>query len=335
MLSAALATSAEGITGFWDGSATRNARQGTGAWSDFIRLQPDARLTVLRHELAPLFQVTKPGSLELALLPGAATPLLELTPPTVAELKAQLSHLRTAADLRADRMAEILIQQSDLPSFFGSQFYLHPERKKWTLVLLAAAYEAVIRPEMRLKLYSSLPRPIDFSEQVQPVIATPSHSAYPSGHATEAFNFATVLALLSLAAEGDATPVATLLARLAPGSAATAAQLMPFRLAARIADNRTVAGVHFPVDSAHGALLGLSCGLAFFGSVAETATNVPTWSALGADWTLYFTFDEWRNALAPWQAAGGGDLALPGSGAGSLLGALWAEAVNEWAADLV
>ena len=35
------------------------------------------------------------------------------------------------------------------------------------------------------------------------------------------------------------------------------------RLATRIAVNRTIAGVHFPIDSAAGAVLGLTLGLYF------------------------------------------------------------------------
>jgi hypothetical protein len=75
------------------------------------------------------------------------------------------------------------------------------------------------------------------------MLATPTHSTLPSGHATQAH------------------AVAMVLSRLIDG--ATAAEAVGnhrFRIAARIAINRTVAGVHFPVDSASGAALGIALG---------------------------------------------------------------------------
>lgn len=291
----------------------------------------------MRHEVARLFTATKAADGKLGL--GFAThaqPVLTLTPPTADQLAAQLKYVRIAADLRADRMAEILAQMSDLPDFFAAQFFLTPERKKWTLTLMQALYDAVILPEMRLKLFVSAPRPIDFSTQVQPVLSTPPHSAYPSGHATESFAFATLLALLNLAAQGEATPVQRLVTHLTGGG--TAADLMPFRLAARIADNRTVAGVHFPVDSAHGALLGLACGLSFAAVAVPGKTALPTWQAQAADWTTDFTLGRWTKALTDggWQiTSAGGTIQTDNSAAPrSLLGQLWDHAVAEWKLDL-
>jgi hypothetical protein len=77
---------------------------------------------------------------------------------------------------------------------------------------------------------------------IQPCIATPTHATLPSGHAAQAYLIA---ALLTRLRGGDA-------------DAALALPAMDFRIAARIAVNRTVAGVHFPVDSACGAALGLA-----------------------------------------------------------------------------
>ncbi len=98
--------------------------------------------------------------------------------------------------------------------------------------------------EMRLKHAFACPRPVELSPQIQPMIPTPGHSSWPSGHATEAFVTATLLQALLQAAgrHGDRYEE----------------QLQ--RQAARIAVNRTVAGLHFPVDSAVGRLLGTAIG---------------------------------------------------------------------------
>jgi hypothetical protein len=101
---------------------------------------------------------------------------------------------------------------------------------------------------MRFKHAFACPRPAEYSSQVQPMIATPGHGAMPSGHATEAFMVARVLEAL-VGPVYDAAIPAKPLARPELND-----QLQ--RQAARIAINRTVAGLHFPVDSAAGRLLG-------------------------------------------------------------------------------
>ena len=75
------------------------------------------------------------------------------------------------------------------------------------------------------------------------MIQTPSHGSFPSGHSTQAFVVATLLSILRNGAAANSAPDAT-------------SQL--YQIAARIAVNRTVAGVHYPSDSAAGAMLGVS-----------------------------------------------------------------------------
>lgn len=91
---------------------------------------------------------------------------------------------------------------------------------------------------MRLKLGFDVPRPVQLSPQIQPVLPTPGHASWPSGHATESYL------------------MAALLNHLLPSDGLRDVQLK--RLAARVAVNRTVAGLHYPVDSAAGRLLGTS-----------------------------------------------------------------------------
>lgn len=89
---------------------------------------------------------------------------------------------------------------------------------------------------------------MDLAIEVQPMIQTPDHSSYPSGHACEAFAVASVLCRMM-----GAEPLAVLKDPKEPRHTL-------FRLAARIAENRTVAGVHFPMDNLAGAMLGIVLG---------------------------------------------------------------------------
>ena len=100
------------------------------------------------------------------------------------------------------------------------------------------------------------------------MIQTPIHGSFPSGHCTECFAVARVL--YELVSETSAA------------GAAAKRQLREqlLRQAARIAINRTVAGVHYPVDSLAGQLLGLGVAdyiLARFGAAGSATANVDAW----------------------------------------------------------
>ena len=97
---------------------------------------------------------------------------------------------------------------------------------------------------MPVKHYCRSLRPIDMSSMVHPIVQTPDHSSFPSGHAMETFAAATVLDRLARGRAYDPD------GRLS----------LPFQIAHRIATNRTVAGVHFPIDSMAGALIGCRIG---------------------------------------------------------------------------
>ena len=94
---------------------------------------------------------------------------------------------------------------------------------------------------------------------MQPIILTPGHATLPSGHATEAF--ATALVLRELLRESGS-----------PYDDASYGRQF-FRLAARMAINRTVAGVHFPIDSVAGAMLGLTLGNYFLARVGAAYSD--------------------------------------------------------------
>ena len=122
--------------------------------------------------------------------------------------------------------------------------------------LINVALQLSVYVEMRFKHALGCWRPCDLSAQVQPLITTPGHGSLPSGHATQAYVVAEVLR--ALRGWGVLHP--------------RDEQLQ--RQAARIATNRVVAGVHFPVDSLAGRLLGQTLGEYF---VARCRADGPVW----------------------------------------------------------
>jgi membrane-associated phospholipid phosphatase len=171
--------------------------------------------------------------------------LVQLERPTDVIFRAQNTLVATYAGLRDDRGAEILAQTTPPIDFWGAVIGLQPHRHPWTLALLDLSFGLAVAIHMRFKHAFVCPRPSELSPQIQPMIPVPGHAAWPSGHATEAYLVATILQALMDAA--------------LPGNGSKYEQQLQ-RLAARIAVNRTVAGLHFPVDSAAGRLLGTVIG---------------------------------------------------------------------------
>jgi hypothetical protein len=165
-----------------------------------------------------------------------------LSRPDVDVFTKQLDWLDFYADLREDRTAEILCQMGPQVAFWSTLIYLHPSRTPKTLELLDTVVRFAIFVELRFKHAIAAQRAIEYSTQVQPMIQTPGHGSLPSGHSTQAFIIAVVLCALF---------------NELPGSVFHQ-QVM--RQAYRVAVNRTVAGVHFPIDSIAGHVLGTSLG---------------------------------------------------------------------------
>lgn len=265
-LNAALAVTHDAISGYWDGMVPADLKlpHFPSAAAPLKSLQSGRRVDMLTAELLARFQIngatpTAPDPIEFT--PGHFTlaadsqEIFATSGPTLGAIKKQLIWLRNYADLRFDRVAEINLQLGDVLSFFGAVTRLDASAREHTLELLDAVFRVTYALEMRAKWYTWTPRPIDLTQQVQPVIQTPDHSSFPSGHATEAF------------------AVATILERLGTGKPAKeqiALQSMPYRLAHRIAVNRTIAGVHYPIDSAAGAVMGTMIGEAIWSMLVQT-----------------------------------------------------------------
>jgi membrane-associated phospholipid phosphatase len=325
--------------GYWDGTVPAPVPNRADDLTRLMRLDPFPRASVLATEGQALF-ATRPGAYPAHLVRTEGD-LISLTPPGPEKIAAQMAELRAAMDLRADRMPEILAQADGFTAFFTAQMPFGLLRRPYTAHLVGAVQDTVVAVEQRMKHLCSVPRPVDLSPQVQPVISTPGHSAYPSGHATEAFAQATILAALRLSAEGasDATLIDAILARLSPAVEAapvTDPVILLYRLAARIADNRTVAGVHYPVDSAHGALLGLGVTLALVGHCLGGGPErpVPEFVANANDWSGDFTLRKWCAALGNGARDGwrSDTTSIARAEPWQVLPALWRAAVAEWRA---
>lgn len=320
MVSEALITHRDGIVGAWQGPVNKlhrppNSTNNLELWEPWVRAElydfalfSHLHMTpaaggwfVLRH---------------LRLAGPAFLPLVWMRRPSEVQFRQQLNFVNGYADLREDRTAEITAQAVSPIAFWTGVANLHPDRMRWTLELIWTAMRLAGHVEQRFKHALACRRPLELSPQVQPMILTPGHGSLPSGHATEAHI------------------VAHVLARLVPGPAAVRLrwreQLM--RQAARIAINRTVAGVHFPVDSAAGQLLGLSLGeylLARCG--VQPAYRVWRFNGPGfpnADFDFRDHFDVPANArvIQPWAQGGINVAVLPNPS----LQWLWGRAVAEW-----
>jgi membrane-associated phospholipid phosphatase len=322
--------------GFWDGTVAVPVPSGANELTRLMRLDPFPRLSVLATEGAALF-TTQPGPKPASIVRAAGN-LISLTPPESEKIAEQMAELRNAMDLRGDRLNEILSQSDGFSAFFMAQMPYGLNRRPYTVHLIGALYDTVIGVEQRMKHLCSVPRPIDLSPRIQPIIATPGHSAYPSGHATEAFAHATILAALHLSATTPAEGlIDAVLAKLSPAvesAPVTDPVILLYRLAARIADNRTIAGVHYPVDSAHGALLGLATTLAFVGHClgGGPLRRVPEWVADANDWDGDFTLRKWCAALGGTAHQGwrSGWTEVAEAEPWQVLPQLWQAAVAEW-----
>ena len=190
------------------------------------------------------------------------TLVLDTQPASLTDWQKQINQLFAQKWNRDDRLTEIVLQQTDLLSFIGQAVPITADSQPWLMVLMDAVLEVAFRVATDMKDVFRMPRPNVLAHELAPPLRTPSHSAFPSGHATEAFAAAAVL--------GALYPKSFLLLR---------------QMANRIALNRGYAGVHYPVDHHAGAILGDLLGAhivdRMFGADIHIspATVPPTFSA--------------------------------------------------------
>jgi hypothetical protein len=269
LLAGALIGHRDGIVGSWHPPERVTVdfdKQNFFAIDDYRQLwrwEPWVRATVFDFELLSnlRFWIQNEGSKSLAYPQlshrpakgGAEIDIVSLHRPDKDVFAKQAEWLDFYADLRDDRSAEILCQMGPQVAFWSMLIYLHPSRTPKTIELLDTAVRLAIFVEIRFKHAIAAPRALEYSQQVQPMIQTPGHGSLPSGHSTQAFIIAVVLC--ALFKQGRHTVY----------------YQQAMRQAYRVAVNRTVAGVHFPVDSIAGHVLGTALGEYF---VARCTRNL-------------------------------------------------------------
>ena len=209
--------------------------------------QPDVRASVIAWEALEPLGVTSPTTADgTVVLRVNGAPLMEIVRPGDAQLEAQAERVLDAQKARKRRQAEILTQVTPPFAFFSTLVPLHPDRTPRTIEWLIQALGLATACVLRLKHSLACPRPYTVNASIQPMILVPAHGSFPSGHATESACVATALLML-LSADGKGKDE----------------EGQPTRhddalrtVAHRIANNRVVAGLHYPMDSLVGATLG-------------------------------------------------------------------------------
>jgi hypothetical protein len=193
-------------------------------------------------------------SVQLLDAAGVGHALLKLNPPGAQTLDKQLQWVLTAADLRGERSAEIAAQQGWPLGAWMGLLGMRPSEHQHTILLMRVAQDLVVQMIRRIKHLCDVPRPSQLSPQVHPVVDVPEHGSWPGGHAAEGFMAATLLHELIVSAQME--PVGQGLQHKMDGASRDLLRQQLDRLAARIAYNRVVAGLHFPADTLVGFVMG-------------------------------------------------------------------------------
>ena len=312
------------------------SRLGVTAWPAAGVGGPAARRIALWH--LKVGAAAAPGGAAPATAPACHyEPLICFDRPPETVFHDQMQFLRSYADLRPDRATEIIEQTPGVVPFMMSIGFLRPDSKRWTMELIEVVLQLARFAEQRVKHGLACRRANEYSSQVQPIILTPGHGSLPSGHSTESFTVARVLAQVL----HDAAVPAAAGSPLPTPYQDNGYIIHLMRLASRIAVNRTVAGVHFPIDSIAGALLGLTLGDYFLARVkgggyraAFFDGNAAGIGGLDFAWADIFDIGSRTVKFAPGAGTHPAVRAFDGTtytpDASPALTWLWGKAVAEW-----
>ena len=132
---------------------------------------------------------------------------------------------------------------------------------------------------MQFKHHFRARRPADRSVLVQPMLITPGHGSYPAGHATQCFFASYVIAKLV----GSYTNGVSTTSGPTPNDLPNQLDA----LAARIAHNRVVAGLHYLQDNDAGKGLGQDLGKYFIDRASAKDSAIAwLWDRAAKEWVL-------------------------------------------------
>lgn len=282
---AALELNAPNGTPWSAGAAFPSSRDDASARQAIKRLQPNVRAILAEMDVLDgvMFELTAGKSAKLSTRAGAHV-IAEINAPAAAEFLEQLKLVHSYADLRGERASEVLAQAVPQTANWSAIAGLMPDRHRFTWELLGIGLRFAMMTVMRFKRALGCPRPMEYSALVQPMILTPGYTAFPSGHATESYFVAEFLPILMDSARPPDGKATSFFWTLKPGLTERDADLKKsqgslrsqlHRVAYRISENRVVAGLHFPIDSVAGQLLGVTLARYFASCCGLTGPTRP------------------------------------------------------------
>jgi hypothetical protein len=183
------------------------------------------------------------------------------TPLDAAALATEVLGVLNASIDRADRALEILDQASAVGAlrYWTGMLHIDPSKEGDTFLLMLVARALGEYVAMRLKGIYRMRRPAQVYPWIMPLIDGPDTPSFPSSHALQAHLISGVLKLAIPGATAPVWPPAAAPAPWPPAPAGTQVAQALDRLAARVAENREIAGVHYRMDSHCGLYVAMYC----------------------------------------------------------------------------
>ena len=154
-------------------------------------------------------------------------------------------------EFRDNVMNEVVAQMNSFEDYFQGALSYSRATHPCTHLLYLGAVRSAEFAVMHYKNKFQRARPSQLWPELMPQVQVPGHASFPSGHATQAHTAAIILRAV---ATGVVLSVDDITARLTQ----------------RIARGREVLGLHYPSDSAAGALLAEGVAAAFMGCPTVT-----------------------------------------------------------------